>query len=150
MSTQEKVIICDLDGTMFDIDHRLHFLDEKQWDAFWAACVDDTPNAWCVALIKAMKEQGYRIYYVTGRNEVAQAETIRQLRELDVFAMMNGDKLFMRPRDNRDNATAFKQKLLNTELASVDILFVVEDGVKTCEMWRENGLTVLQCDANDY
>ena len=37
-------IVFDLDGTLANIEHRLHYLDEdpKNWDAFFAACSEDS------------------------------------------------------------------------------------------------------------
>lgn len=143
---KDKTVICDLDSTLFDIDHRLHFLEEKQWDEFFAACVDDTPNDWCVELIRAMQTAGYPIIFVSGRNEVVRAETMSQLQALG----FGSHKLFMRPRDDRRGDVDFKRKLLQTELASTDILFVIEDRQRVCEMWREHGIIVLQCASGDF
>lgn len=143
---QLKIIICDLDGTLFNIDHRLHLLEEKRWDDFYRACVDDTPNEWCVELLWAMSAQHYPIYFVSGRNELVREETLRQLYALG----FKTQKLFMRPRDNREADVTFKQKLLSTELAHLDILFAVEDRKRVAEMYRGNGITVLQCDEGDF
>ena len=142
----DKTVICDLDSTLFDIDHRLYLLEEKQWDAFFAACVDDTPNEWCVELLQALQARGIPIMFVSGRNEVVRAETSRQLTELG-FGMC---KLFMRPKDDRRGDVDFKRKLLQTELADLDILFVIEDRQRVCEMWREHGIIVLQCASGDF
>lgn len=142
----KPTVICDLDGTLFDIDHRLHLLEDKQWDAFFAACVDDTVNEWCAELIRAMVTAGYPVIFVSGRNEQVRAETERQLFGLG----FQRHKLYMRPRDNRQADVDFKKKLLNTELAATDILFVVEDRARVAEMWRSRGIVVLQCATGDF
>jgi phosphoglycolate phosphatase-like HAD superfamily hydrolase len=141
-----KTVICDLDGTLFDIDHRLYLLEEKRWDEFWAACKDDTPNGWCVKLLQALRFAGYPIVFVSGRNEVAKAETTRQLAGLGF-----GDcKLIMRPLDNRQADVDFKRKLLETEFKDTDILFAIEDRARCAEMYRQHGIIVLQCDTGDF
>lgn len=39
-----KYIIVDLDGTLANIDHRLHYIKQNKpdWNAFYGACKDDT------------------------------------------------------------------------------------------------------------
>ncbi len=41
----QHVYVFDIDGTLADITHRLHFIqgEKKDWDAFFAACIDDAP-----------------------------------------------------------------------------------------------------------
>lgn len=36
-----KLIICDIDGVLADCSHRLHYLKEKNYDAFYGACMAD-------------------------------------------------------------------------------------------------------------
>jgi hypothetical protein len=42
----KKVIICDLNGTLCNIDHRRHFVEEEpqDWKSFYEAIEDDTTN----------------------------------------------------------------------------------------------------------
>ena len=143
---KDKTVICDLDGTLFDIDHRLYLLEEKRWNEFFAACVDDTPNEWCVELLKALRGAGYPVMFVSGRNEQVRTETQAQLTGLGF-----GDcKLYMRPHMNHSADDAFKKKLLQTELAATDILFVIEDRARVAEMWRSHGIIVLQCAEGEF
>jgi phosphoglycolate phosphatase-like HAD superfamily hydrolase len=123
-----NTVICDLDGTLFDIDHRLYLLEEKRFDEFWAACVDDTPNEWCVTLLRALLASGINVIFVSGRNEVARPETIRQLQLLGFGRC----KLLMRPAN------------------AIEILFAIEDRARVAEMYRNRGIVVLQCATGDF
>lgn len=39
------LIICDIDGVLADCSHRLHYLKEKRYDAFYGAeMLDDDPK----------------------------------------------------------------------------------------------------------
>ena len=40
-----STIICDIDGTLADLHHRLHHIKNgnKNWDAFFAEVKDDLP-----------------------------------------------------------------------------------------------------------
>lgn len=145
-----KTIICDLDGTLFDIAHRFHYIEgvKKDWDGFFAAAKDDTVNDWCASLLLAMSDRGYDIVFVSGRNESARAETERQI---DRIGFNHDEKhLYMRPEKSRVNDDVFKFGIYNTHLADRDILFVLEDRARVARMWRARGLIVLQCDEGDF
>ena len=140
-----KTVICDLDGTLFNIDHRLHFLDKKDWDGFFAAVSDDTPNEWCVELLNALELAGHEVVFVSGRNEVARLETEKQLNALGLQG-----RLFMRDAEDRRPDFELKKSYYQKALYRKDILFVIEDRTQVVEMWRAQGLTVLQCDEGSF
>lgn len=70
MTNKYKHIVFDLDGTIADINHRLHYLDEdpKNWDAFFAACSEDRPY---VPVLKVFSDMSLNIMNIveiwTGR-----------------------------------------------------------------------------------
>ena len=51
--------IFDLDGTLCNIEHRLHLLDNKtdkdRWDKFYKACVNDKPNMPVLQILQAVQ-----------------------------------------------------------------------------------------------
>jgi phosphoglycolate phosphatase-like HAD superfamily hydrolase len=143
-----KTVICDLDGTLFNIEHRLHYLteDPADWDAFFAACVDDTPNDWCVHLLTAMRLAGFEIIFVSGRNDTVLPETAMALARLG----FEGCQLFMRPAANRESDFKLKSAIYDKHLSDKQVVFVLEDRTQVVEMWREKGLTVLQCEEGDF
>jgi FMN phosphatase YigB (HAD superfamily) len=142
---QRKVVICDLDGTLADINHRLHCLDEKDWAGFWAAVPQDTPNQWCVDLLYGMELLGYEVIFVSGRNEVARADTEKWLTDLEL-----NRTLYMRYKDDRRPDYVVKKEIYRKYLADREVVFVVEDRTQVVEMWRAQGLTVLQCDEGSF
>lgn len=141
-----KTIVVDLDGTLFNIDHRLHYLEKKDWNGFFAAVKDDTVNEWCARLVRAMANAGCEIIFVSGRNEVARAATDEQLEKLG----FNGMQLFMRPEKLRAPDFELKEAIYEQALKNKDILFVIEDRSQVVKMWRSKGLTVLQCDEGEF
>ena len=39
-----KIVLCDIDGTIANNDHRQHYLeDKKDWDGFFAELINDAP-----------------------------------------------------------------------------------------------------------
>lgn len=92
--------IFDIDGTLADCSHRLHHIQKqpKDWDSFFAACMDDQPIAHMVALAKSLP---LPIICVSGRSDVVRVETDFWLR---VRAGLNPAALYMRRAgDHRDD-----------------------------------------------
>lgn len=89
--------IFDIDGTLADCSHRLHHIQKqpKDWDAFFAACMDDQPIAHMVALAKSLP---LPIVCVSGRSDVVRVETDFWLR---VRAGLNPAALYMRRAGDR-------------------------------------------------
>ena len=56
----KPLAVCvDLDGTLCNIDHRLHHVrgeGKKNWKAFFDNLLDDRPNQWCKDLVTAMDD----------------------------------------------------------------------------------------------
>ena len=74
-------IICDLDGTLCKIDHRLHFVQrpnadgiKKDWMGFFKAMKDDEVNVWCNELLKRFGNN-YKIVLCSGRPDSFRRET---------------------------------------------------------------------------
>lgn len=141
-----KTVICDLDGTLFNIDHRLHYLDKKDWDGFFAAVKDDIPNMWCVQLLHSLIRSGDEIIFVSGRNSVAREATEAQLNALGFGKY----ELFMRPEKSREPDYLLKEHIYESYLKDRDILFAIDDRSQVVKMWRSKGIVVLQCDEGEF
>lgn len=142
----DKVVIFDLDGTLANIDHRLHFVKDgnKNWDAFYKACPDDEPIEAMIELARMCDDAGHTIVISSGRSENVREETIAWLEKHGVVY----SRLFMRPDNCFTPDQALKKAWLDEGLfgPKENILFVVEDRDRMVQMWRGQGLTVLQCD----
>lgn len=142
-----KTVICDLDGTLANIDHRLHYLEKKDWAGFFAAVKDDTPNQWCVDLLLALRKAGYEIIYVSGRNATARSATAQWLHNISLDLVST---VYMRDEKDRRPDFELKEEIYEKHLKEKDILFVIEDRSQVVKMWRSKGLTVLQCDEGEF
>ena len=96
-----NIIICDLDGTIANVQHRLHYIKnpdgskksfrDTDWDSFNAACVNDEPYKDVIEILCNLYNAGRRkvvqagtygwgserkIYFFSGRNESVRNETI--------------------------------------------------------------------------
>ena|ERR1019366_1156916 len=149
--SKPKAIIVDLDSTLCDASPRMHHLEgeKKNWPAFNAAHVDDTPNEWCVGLILAMKASNYKIVFVTGRSLDYYDSTCGWID----YHVMKGFpfELYMRPEKDFKPATEVKRILYQTHIAErLEVVFCVEDSAQIVAMWRDLGLVCLDCAGGEY
>jgi predicted kinase len=152
LTMQLPCIMIDLDGTLAQIDHRLHFVNppegqKKNWAAFNAGIINDTPNGWCRSLVNEMRNK-YSIVLCSGRNDTFKPETKWWLNNYRICY----DELFMRPRNDSRKDDLVKEIILDFEILTrySKILFVVDDRPSVCRKWRSRGLTVLQCQDKEF
>lgn len=151
-SNLKKTILVDLDGTLTNCDHRVHFLypkvgGKKDWKSFYEAMGDDEIHLWCHELMIAMQKQGYGIVFVTGRDENYRDLTTAWLEKHNV----SYDELHMRKfGDHRDDYLV-KEEIYNSEIKPrMNVLFVVDDRKSVVEKWRQLGLVCLQCAEGNF
>lgn len=147
----EKAIIIDLDGTLSDSTHRQHFMTQpkKDWKSFYVALKDDPPHKWCVVLLHLFHLCGYSIILVTGRpwEPQIQVDTEQWLKRNEI----EYENLFAREAgDFRPDHVIKKEIYENKIKPHYDVLFCVDDRKQVTKMWREIGLTCLQCADGDF
>ncbi|SFK18548.1 LNS2 domain-containing protein [Streptomyces pini] len=135
-----SLAVFDLDGTLADVRHRLHFLDgRRDWDAFFAAAPDDPPLAEGVEL--ALTAAGeYEIAYVTGRPERCRRDTLRWLARHG----LPGGPLLMRGGRDRRPARVAKPELLRSLARGRAVAVVVDDDHRVCDAYEADGFTVVR------
>ena len=146
---KKKAIICDLDSTLCNADHRVHHMKakKKNYPAFVAGIGNDTPNAWCVALVKAMKESGYEIIYLTGRGEEE-----RKISELWLTAHSPVQDYILLMRKAKDWRKDFivKKEIYEEQVQPYyDVVFAIDDRFHLAKMFRSIGLPCLHCSGED-
>ena len=63
-----KIVLCDIDGTVANNDHRQNLLKEfKDWDLFFSKLDQDEPIEKIIKIVNEYSEQGFVIYFLTGR-----------------------------------------------------------------------------------
>lgn len=146
------IYIFDIDGTLADISHRLHFIQTApaNWDKFFAACVDDAPINEVIATAQLLKRSGAYILLLSGRSEVVRIETIQWLARH--FVPWNC--IYMRAQGDHRQDNIVKEELLNQALSdwhSVGtIIGVFEDRKQVVDMYRQRGLRVFQVAEGDF
>jgi hypothetical protein len=152
MSTPSRdVIICDIDGTVADLTHRLPLIERsgrKDWNAFFDACGEDTPHDDIIRLLVQSAAAGCPIVYVSGRTERCRRSTLEWLARHGcppgpVFLRRNGD---YRADD------VVKEEILDRDirLEPSQVWFVLDDRDRVVSMWRRRGFRVLQVAEGDF
>lgn len=151
---KQKAVVFDIDGTIADIEHRRHHVQrtdgkKKDWRMFNLEMVNDTPKPAIVELVKAMATVYPAIVFCSGRTDDFRGVTYDWLEKTlneEVFF-----ELYMRRRDDSRQDNIVKEIILDFELLPrYDILFVVDDRDQVVKMWRNRGITCLQCEYGDF
>ena len=146
----KQTVLFDIDGTLADISHRRHYVlgNQKDWGAFFKHMGDDKPNTPIVDLYNALKASGrYDLIIVSARPGDSRAITEQWL----VWNGIEFDRLIMRPAgDFRPDTDIKKEILEGLREEGREIAFVVDDRDCVVDMWRENGITCLQCAPGDF
>lgn len=145
-----NAILIDLDGTLCNVSHRVHFVQETppNWPAFFDACADDVPNPAVAALVAMAIQAHYSILYVSGRPDTYRTPTEAWLSQhgLDYHT-----RLLMRSAGDYRPDQIVKRELYDTFIAGrFDVAFTVDDRANVVKMWRELGLTCFQVAEGDF
>jgi predicted kinase len=166
----KKLVLVDMDGTLADLSHRLHFINKpclsclatgwtsdnkplpcsdchgrgslkKDWDGFFSNVIDDRPIDFVVRWVREIyADPDFIVNIVSGRPEDKAGLQTVQWLE---DANVPYHHLFMRQRGDKRDDTIVKQEILD-RLPKRRIAFVIDDRQSVCDMWRANGLRTIQ------
>lgn len=160
-------IVCDLDGTLCNVEHRRHFVRpvepvgelkveqdgsvevkpfKKNWMAFYEGIKDDTLNKWCRDILTSFS-LACPIVLCSGRGQEYENQTVEWLMRHDI----EFDELFMRQRKDSRKDSIVKEIILDFEiLTRYEPHFFIDDRSQVVEMWRKRGYVCLQCDEGNF
>ena len=158
----KKVIICDIDGTIADVRHRLPYIQNEDgskrskpdWAAFHAACVYDPPFEDVILMVDMLRQGscgcGYApldLHFLSGRNAVAREVTQQWLeKHFGDFGFYHA--LSMRKANDRRPDHIIKLEMVRELGLTPDkVLCIFDDRQSVVDMWRENGYRCLQVAA---
>ena len=149
----KDLIVCDLDGTLCDIEHRTHWVQvpsgvRKNWDAFFSEVPNDTPNHAVLDLLNIMDDCGYTVTFCSGRPERCRADTVEWL-EKHYFTDGHYE-LYMRKDGDFRRDDIVKEEILNEHIDRERVKFVLDDRDQVVDMWRRNGLTCFQVAEGNF
>lgn len=131
-------IIFDIDGTLADCEHRMHFISgkEKNWKLFYDNCSNDTLISQVSILIDKFKNE-YKIILLTGRPESNLDLTVKWLDKYNIYF----DELIMRKNNDFRKSPEFKKEnILNLRSEGYNIFAAFEDRMDCVEMYLNLGV----------
>lgn len=149
---REKVIVCDLDGTLCDVEHRRHHVrkpagEKKDWVSFFKEIPNDPIYQWCADIINNFKTQGVRTVFCSGRGTNEQRNTKEWLEKHG----FGDNPLYMRDRHDSRQDSIVKEIILDFELLTrYQPYFMLDDRDQVVQMWRRRGFICLQVQEGDF
>lgn len=138
-----KAIIMDIDGTIANLDHRLHYVQDgnRDWGSFFREMGDDLPVEEVISLAYMFKKAGYEIVVVSARPD-------DYLDTTKIWMANNGmywDSLYMRKAgDFREDSIVKREILAKLRSDGYEPWLVIDDRQKVVDMWRSEGIYTLQ------
>ena len=158
-----KAYIFDIDGTLADLTHRLHFIRDgkKDWASFKHFCYADKPITHMVDLARTLywaarageshqqyDDPRWAIVLMSGRNECQRAATHEWLQQV---ACLPYNSLFMRADgDFRDDGIVKQELLQQVRTMGFDPIMAFDDRSRVVNMWRANGVPCAQVAEGDF
>lgn len=142
---EKGIVICDLDGTLCDITHRLHHVkkEPKDWKSFFAGISGDTPRQDVLKMLLDFKEKEYEVFLVSARPDGYRKETEAWLEKV-FWGFKPYKNLFMRRAGDRRPDTEVKLDILNKYFKDRSWIHkVIDDRPSVVKMWRDQGLDVI-------
>ena len=140
------LVVFDLDGTLADVAHRRHLIQKpnRQWDAFFAASVDDTLIEAAALAFRAHQAAKHRVEVWSGRSDAVRAQTEIWLADHGLAPA----RLLMRP--DRDYTPDDQLKEAWLDRADPAPALVYDDRDKVVAMWRRRGVACFQVAPGDF
>ena len=138
---EPNIVLFDIDNTLADIDHRLHYLkrDYVDWFEFEGQCVYDQPILPVIEMAKAFKAQGKQVWCWTGRTDEIRPGTEAWLRRYGVPF----EQLLMRPASVEVHTESVPETklrwLLHGPIPRDRVLCAVDDDPEVIKLLREEG-----------
>ena len=151
---RKDTIICDLDGTLANCEHRVHYVRDKpkNWDAFYRGIPKDGINTPVLFILDAMfnrEPTPFNIIFCSGRPERCREDTEWWLQNICHFHRNDYTLLMRKDGDFREDYIV-KQEILNEHIDKERVLFVLDDRQQVVDMWRRNGLTCFQVAEGNF
>lgn len=163
-------IIFDLDGTLADVSHRVHYVrnGNRNWEAFFNECDKDMPITPIIETLQHLWRMGNNIQIWSGRSDEVKDKTLNWLeRNIEprytkywsqskgkiVYSRIDGSDLlkYMRPSSSYISDVELKEGWLKESIANgwkPDLVF--DDHQSVVDMWRRNGIQCCQVAPGDF
>ena len=136
-----KIVLCDIDGTIANNDHRQHYLEgKKDWEGFFSELINDEPIFPIINKVIEEYNAGKEIVFLTGRPERYRYSTTLWLKEYFNFDL----KILMREDNDRNNKLKVKKILFEKNFHVNDIDYVIDNDEELLKQWEDMGIDVYE------
>lgn len=145
----KKIILCDLDGTLADCQHRIHHIlkQPKDWASFFADCAGDSPIQHVIDLVNSINKDVYEVWITSGRSDECKQQTVKWLYDNNV----NYDNLIMRKSgDHTDDGILKPSWLSDGTIPAQRVAFALDDRNRVVKAWRDAGVPCFQVAEGDF
>jgi len=150
-----RAVIIDVDGTLSDPSGRVHHLSgEKDWTAFHDEMGDDEPIeavATLARILHAAAERGdgiEAVIIVTARHDDPKYRRLT-IDWLDLHGIRYHALYMRKDSDTRRDYLVKADILRQIVEDGYDPVLAIDDRPEVVRMWREHGITTLQCAPDD-
>ena len=145
------IIAFDLDGTLANIEHRLHYIrgeGKKDWPAFFRACVDDDPITPMIRIARQLASFN-TIEIWSGRSDEVRPQTEAWLARYNLD-WSQGVHLRMRKAGDYRADDIVKGEWLDALPDSDRPVMAFDDRQRVVDMWRSRGVICCQVAPGDF
>jgi len=140
-------VLCDLDGTLCDIKHRLKYVDgsmgeKKDWKTFFEKIPDDLLRGGTLGTLLNARREGYQVFFVSARPDTYRGITVEWLNK-HLPKDFKYEGLLMRSAYDKREDTLVKQDMYDKYFKHYSVHSVIDDRPSVIRMWKSNGLNVL-------
>lgn len=141
--------IFDIDGTLSDPTHRLHYIqgDVKDWDAFFSAVGDDPVHEHVADVLYALEHTDNHIVIVSGRSDQCREETVAWF---DINGIPYYALYMRRAGDHRPDYQVKRDLLVQLRRDGYEPVMVFDDRKKVVDMWRAEGIPCAQVAPGNF
>lgn len=139
-----NIIICDVDGTVANINHRLLHIkgEHKDWRAFFEDCwMDGFRDDIINRVLEDAMDNDAQIVFLSGRSDVVRETTESWLEEAFGFEPL----VLMRPHWDRRPDVELKAEMFDRHFGNYNIVRVYDDRPRLIRMWEGKDLDVVDC-----
>jgi len=145
MEIKQPIVIVDLDGTVADLSHRLHYIQnddpkDNDYRAFYGSVLQDKPIHDTIEMVQKFHDDGYNICFVSGRSDESRNDTKLWIQE---HLRVPYIALIMRSAGDRRPDTDVKRGFYKRFFKDYEVKHVIDDRPSVIRMWREEGLDVI-------
>lgn len=139
-----KAILVDIDGTVAHNDGTRGFYD-------WHLVGSDVVKENTVEVVKTLRDAGYRVIFLSGRDSSCYNATRQWLSDVAGFGSADSFDLFMRPEGDKRRDADVKLELFNNDVRNnYNVRYVFDDRDQVVALYRSLGLTVAQVEYGDF